>query len=306
MRLTQAQYGAMVGSKPSTLSGPTARVQCARLDAKRDGFSQLLLDIALWRSLVAYLGSPFRRLFAFVLLSGGSGTTLLAYTIELVWRCMGWLSASPDSLPLRRLERQLTGLRRWHLAMGNPCCRAARLLGVVSSCLRRLCAELACQTSSTLMRAQGLTRPGVLAAMLMAVAGVRVGARRIKEATDERKRRMRGCLASMASARTFPEWSEAATQLNSLRDVDSHANRVRWHRQVKLYDHKLLQQRLRHLQHVRGSGKVADMIFAVRADLLRNLGNMTNRSALDHPSSLHHNAVTMETIDRSCMLCSCL
>ena len=46
---------------------------------------------------------------------------------------------------------------------------------------------------------------------------------------------------------------------------------------MRLYDHKLVEQRLRHLQHVRRSGKVSDMIFAVRADLLRNLGNMTNR-----------------------------
>ena len=159
------------------------------------------------------------------------------------------------------------------------------MLDTVPNCCRRLCAELACQTSSSLTRAQGLTLPGVLAALLMAVAGVRVGARRIKEATDERKRRMRACLATMASAGTFPEWSEAAAQLNSLRDVDSHTTSVRWHRQVKLYDHKLLQQRLRHLQHVRGSGKVADMIFAVRADLLRNLGNMTNRWALAQPSA---------------------
>lgn len=110
----------MVGTtKPTALSGPSGRVQCTRLHAKRDGFSQLLLDIALWRSLVAYLGSPFRRLFAFALLSGGSGGTLLVHTVDVVWRCMGWLSASPDSLPLRRLERQLSGLKRWHLAMGT-------------------------------------------------------------------------------------------------------------------------------------------------------------------------------------------
>ena len=88
---------------------------------------------------------------------------------------------------------------------------------------------------------------------------------------------MRACLAAMSSARVFTEWSEAATQLNLLRDADTRTTSVRWHRQVRLYDHKLLQQRLQHLQHVRGSGKVVDMIFAVRADLLRNLGNMTNR-----------------------------
>ena len=113
--------------------------------------------------------------------------------------------------------------------------------------------------------------------MLLAVAAVRTAARRIQEATDERKLRMKAYLTAMGSASTFEEWSEAATQLNLLREADRHSSSMRWRRQVKLYDHNLLQQRLRHLKQVRQSGKVADMIFAVRADLLRNLGNMTNR-----------------------------
>ena len=129
--MAQAQLGAMPAEKVSLLSGPSARVQCTRLHPKRDGFSQLLLDIALWRSLVFYLGSPFRRLFAFALLSGGSGSTLLVHTLEVVWRGLGWLSASPESPPFRRLERYLTGLKRWHLAVGEHPCQAA---GPCQSC----------------------------------------------------------------------------------------------------------------------------------------------------------------------------
>ncbi len=38
-----------------------------------------------------------------------------------------------------------------------------------------------------------------------------------------------------------------------------------------------VQERLAYLRRVRERGDVVDMMFAVRADLLRNLGNMTNR-----------------------------
>jgi hypothetical protein len=37
------------------------------------------------------------------------------------------------------------------------------------------------------------------------------------------------------------------------------------------------QERLAYLRRVHASGDVAEVAFAVRADLLRNLGNMTNR-----------------------------
>ena len=39
----------------------------------------------------------------------------------------------------------------------------------------------------------------------------------------------------------------------------------------------LPQERLAHLQRVRAGGDVAEVMIAVRSDLLRNLGNMTNR-----------------------------
>ena len=40
---------------------------------------------------------------------------------------------------------------------------------------------------------------------------------------------------------------------------------------------RLLEERLKHLREVRERGHISEMMFAVRADLLRNLGNMTNR-----------------------------
>ena len=43
-------------------------------------------------------------------------------------------------------------------------------------------------------------------------------------------------------------------------------------------DHTLArtQERLAYLRRVRARGDVAEMMFAMRSDLLRNLGNMTN------------------------------
>lgn len=38
-------------------------------------------------------------------------------------------------------------------------------------------------------------------------------------------------------------------------------------------------EKVLHLRKVRGSGTVADQMWALRADLLRNLGNITNRRA---------------------------
>ena len=42
-------------------------------------------------------------------------------------------------------------------------------------------------------------------------------------------------------------------------------------------DRKLLNDRLNHLTSVRQRGLVSEMMFAVRADLIRNLGNMASR-----------------------------
>ena len=44
-----------------------------------------------------------------------------------------------------------------------------------------------------------------------------------------------------------------------------------------MYDRSLVLGRLRGLERVRGRGDVGEVMFAVRSDLVRNLGNMTNR-----------------------------
>ena len=52
---------------------------------------------------------------------------------------------------------------------------------------------------------------------------------------------------------------------------------ARWRQETQLYDRRLLMERVQHLRAVKKSGDVHEMMFAVRADLLRNLGNMCNR-----------------------------
>lgn len=54
---------------------------------------------------------------------------------------------------------------------------------------------------------------------------------------------------------------------------------AKWRQETQLYDRKLLQERVQHLRAVKKGGDVHEMMFAIRADLLRNLGNMCNRQA---------------------------
>ena len=56
----------------------------------------------------------------------------------------------------------------------------------------------------------------------------------------------------------------------------------------RMYDSRLLSDRLRYLRGVRASGDLRAMMDAVRSDLVRNLANMTNRcGAAGHGPRLH-------------------
>jgi hypothetical protein len=47
----------------------------------------------------------------------------------------------------------------------------------------------------------------------------------------------------------------------------------------KLYDRKLLLQKLSHLKSVRAGGNIREMMFSLRADLVRNVANISKRCA---------------------------
>lgn len=71
----------------------------------------------------------------------------------------------------------------------------------------------------------------------------------------------------MRSALTYEEWAHAAKMLEKDRPKMSEAD---------LYDVELVRNKLQELRHRREEGCLRDIVFYMRADLLRNLGNMCN------------------------------
>ncbi|KAL4571726.1 hypothetical protein LXL04_018491 [Taraxacum kok-saghyz] len=71
----------------------------------------------------------------------------------------------------------------------------------------------------------------------------------------------------MRAAITYEEWSHAAKML------DKETPRTN---ECHLYDEELVRNKLQELKHRREQGCLRDIIFYMRADLVRNLGNMCN------------------------------
>ncbi|KAM0951063.1 putative triacylglycerol lipase [Dioscorea sansibarensis] len=71
----------------------------------------------------------------------------------------------------------------------------------------------------------------------------------------------------MRSALTYEEWSHAAKMFDKLSPRMNDAD---------LYDEELVRNKLSGLRHRREQGSLRDIVFYMRADLLRNLGNMCN------------------------------
>ncbi|RWV90125.1 hypothetical protein GW17_00047696 [Ensete ventricosum] len=72
----------------------------------------------------------------------------------------------------------------------------------------------------------------------------------------------------MRSALTYEEWSHAAKMLD--KEMMPKMN------EGDLYDEELVRNKLQELRHRRQEGSLRDIVFCMRADLLRNLGNMCN------------------------------
>eukprot|EP01018_Ginkgo_biloba_P030970 Gb_17767 [translate_table: standard] len=71
----------------------------------------------------------------------------------------------------------------------------------------------------------------------------------------------------MRNALTYDEWSHAAKMLEKESPKMNECD---------LYDEELVKNKLRELQQRRQEGGLRDIIFCLRADLVRNLGNMCN------------------------------
>lgn len=71
----------------------------------------------------------------------------------------------------------------------------------------------------------------------------------------------------MRAALTYEEWAHAAKMLDKETPRMSESD---------LYDEELVRNKLEELRHRRQEGSLRDIIFCMRADLVRNLGNMCN------------------------------
>ncbi|KAM3288625.1 triacylglycerol lipase SDP1 [Capsicum chacoense] len=90
----------------------------------------------------------------------------------------------------------------------------------------------------------------------------------------------------MRSALTYEEWAHAAKMLDKETPKMNEAD---------LYDVELVRNKLQELRHRRQEGSLRDIIFCMRADLVRNLGNMCNSEL--HKGRLHVPKLIKEYID---------
>jgi hypothetical protein len=99
--------------------------------------------------------------------------------------------------------------------------------------------------------------------------------RRWRERFDARAQQVRRLRERMRNATSYREWRELATQLDEA-DADRLGGRCSFEEQ-RLYDKKLLLQKLEHLQRVREGGNIREVMFNLRSDLIRNVANVAKR-----------------------------
>lgn len=80
-------------------------------------------------------------------------------------------------------------------------------------------------------------------------------------------RRRQLCKSAMRYAGTYEEWVRAAKVLDRMSDQVNEAD---------FYDVELIGSRLDELRRRREEGSLRDVVFCMRGDLVRNLGNMCN------------------------------
>eukprot|EP00216_Chloropicon_sp_CCMP2111_P000551 CAMPEP_0198234390 /NCGR_PEP_ID=MMETSP1446-20131203/423_1 /TAXON_ID=1461542 ORGANISM="Unidentified sp, Strain CCMP2111" /NCGR_SAMPLE_ID=MMETSP1446 /ASSEMBLY_ACC=CAM_ASM_001112 /LENGTH=673 /DNA_ID=CAMNT_0043915167 /DNA_START=166 /DNA_END=2187 /DNA_ORIENTATION=+ len=112
---------------------------------------------------------------------------------------------------------------------------------------------------------------GMLTASWLLVRSARKA--QIKKAFHDFKRK-RILKREMKESESYEDWSKPAWALEELEGKNKEAA---WKRETSLYDRELLEARLSHLRKIREQGDVGEMVYALRADMLRDLGNMTNK-----------------------------
>jgi hypothetical protein len=100
-----------------------------------------------------------------------------------------------------------------------------------------------------------------------------------RDRLDSKVQRKKVLKRRMQDAPSYAEWKALARELEKVEGHDPRDTHIRWRKETKLYDRKLLQDKLTHLRKVRAGGDVKDMMFALRTDLIRNVGNIASRCA---------------------------
>eukprot|EP00879_Flechtneria_rotunda_P015208 GHRR01015899.1.p1 GENE.GHRR01015899.1~~GHRR01015899.1.p1 ORF type:complete len:277 (-),score=36.34 GHRR01015899.1:501-1331(-) len=244
------------------LRGPTRNAD------KLVSFITQLTFLAIWKTLTR-LSSPVTKVFAVYVWAGRSAIKICSWIQSVVLRLVGWLASSafPKSQWLQQWSKHNMPLdvRKWHVAVGMwlSLTHGAAALCNISAVARLLGL---CHTTSC-----------ACAAVMVTASLVSSLVRRWRESFDECLRQLRHIQQRMQAASSYAEWREFAQQLDKMghcRGGDS-SGKIR----ENLYDRKLLQQKLHHLQSVREHGNVKEMMFALRTDLIRNIANIAKRWA---------------------------
>lgn len=102
-------------------------------------------------------------------------------------------------------------------------------------------------------------------------------ARRVKAEGLEHRRERQRLARKVDEAESYAEWVTATSDLERHEGKHEEDEGARWAKETSLYDRELLKARFAHLLKIREKGDVAEMVYALRTDMLRNLGNMSNK-----------------------------
>ncbi len=114
-----------------------------------------------------------------------------------------------------------------------------------------------------------------------------------------RMRRERDLRERMAAAPSFAEWKELAQELDRVSGLADERAAAGDDGGGKMYDRRLLMEKLEHLKRVRRSRDVHDIMFAIRSDLIRNVGNIASRRVPDGAGQLTHEVAVAARHKRS-------
>jgi TAG lipase/steryl ester hydrolase/phospholipase A2/LPA acyltransferase len=128
-----------------------------------------------------------------------------------------------------------------------------------------------------------LTSLIIYAAVIMIYSAVSSAMQAWHESTDERQKQRRALLDMMSASKSYYEWSLHASKLDALDGGSSEGQETRWRQETRFYDRRLVEEKIAHLKAVRlTGGNTVERMFSVRADLLRNLGNIANAALHEH------------------------